>query len=82
MIDRLLIALLHGYKRWISPMLGQRCRFYPSCSSYSMQAIERFGALKGSWLTVRRIARCHPLHPGGHDPVPPLESGKHSCHRH
>ncbi|MGJ7903957.1 membrane protein insertion efficiency factor YidD [Lysobacter sp. 1R34A] len=82
MIDRLLIALLHGYKRWISPMLGQRCRFHPSCSSYSMQAIERFGALKGSWLTVRRIARCHPLHPGGHDPVPPLEPGKHSCHRH
>ncbi len=70
-IDRLLISLLRGYKRWISPLLGPRCRFYPTCSEYAMQAITRFGALKGSWLALRRILRCHPLHPGGNDPVPP-----------
>ena len=70
-IDRLFIAVLRGYKRWISPLLGPRCRFHPSCSEYAMQAIARFGALRGSWLAMRRIARCHPLHPGGHDPVPP-----------
>lgn len=68
---RFLIALLRGYKRWISPLLGPRCRFVPTCSEYAMEAIARFGALKGSWLALRRIGRCHPLHPGGHDPVPP-----------
>ena len=71
MISRILIAGLRGYKRWISPLLGQRCRFTPSCSEYAMGAIERFGPLHGSWLAARRIGRCHPLHPGGHDPVPP-----------
>jgi len=70
-IDRFLITLLRGYKRWLSPLLGPRCRFMPSCSEYAMQAIGRFGALKGGWLALRRIGRCHPLNPGGHDPVPP-----------
>ena len=70
MIDRLLIAALRFYKRWVSPLLGQRCRFMPTCSEYSMEAIQRFGALRGSWLTAKRLSRCHPLCPGGHDPVP------------
>ena len=80
-IDRLLILMLRGYKRWISPLLGPACRFHPTCSVYAMEAISRFGALKGSWLAARRLLRCHPLHPGGYDPVPPL-TGKTECHRH
>ena len=71
MVGRFLIALLRVYKRFLSPMLGPRCRFVPSCSEYAMEAIARFGPLRGSWLAARRIGRCHPLHPGGHDPVPP-----------
>jgi putative membrane protein insertion efficiency factor len=70
-IDRLLIGSLRVYKRWISPLLGPRCRFAPTCSEYAMEAIARFGAIRGGWLAARRIARCHPFHPGGHDPVPP-----------
>ena len=69
-IDRLLIALLRGYKRFISPLLGQRCRFHPSCSQYAMEAILRHGSLRGSWLAARRVARCHPFCQGGPDPVP------------
>jgi len=69
-IERPLIALLRGYKRWLSPLLGPRCRFVPSCSEYAMQAVALHGAGRGGWLALRRIARCHPLHPGGHDPVP------------
>jgi putative membrane protein insertion efficiency factor len=69
-MKRALIFALRGYQYTLRPMLGSHCRFYPSCSDYSMQAIERHGALRGAWLTVRRVGRCHPYHPGGFDPVP------------
>ena len=69
---RLLLAPIAFYRRWISPPLGQRCRFAPTCSAYAAEAIATRGALRGSWLAVRRMARCHPFHPGGHDPVPPV----------
>ncbi|WP_433530582.1 membrane protein insertion efficiency factor YidD [Micromonospora sp. CA-263727] len=59
-----------AYRRWISPALPARCRFYPSCSAYAVEAIARHGALRGTGLTVRRLSRCHPFHPGGYDPVP------------
>ena len=65
-----LLALLRGYQYALRPMLGSNCRFAPSCSDYAREAIERHGALKGGWLAMRRVARCHPYHPGGYDPVP------------
>ncbi|HET6602923.1 MAG TPA: membrane protein insertion efficiency factor YidD [Xanthomonadaceae bacterium] len=77
----ILILLLRGYKRFLSPWLGTRCRFQPTCSAYAMEAIERFGALRGSWMAAARILRCHPLHPGGYDPVPdPAPTSKHGRH--
>lgn len=69
-MHRLLILLIRAYQIVLSPYLGQRCRFYPSCSHYTITALQRHGALKGSWLGLRRIGRCHPWHPGGVDPVP------------
>ena len=67
---RLATLLIRIYQCTVSPWLGPRCRFYPSCSSYTLQAITRFGILKGAWLGLARIGRCHPCHPGGFDPVP------------
>ena len=67
---RVLALLLTGYRRFISPLLGPRCRFYPSCSAYALEAVQVHGAARGSWLAVRRLLRCHPFHPGGLDPVP------------
>lgn len=70
-MKQLLKAAIRGYQVALSPLLGQNCRFYPSCSAYACEAIDVHGALRGSWLTVRRLSRCHPFHPGGVDPVPP-----------
>lgn len=72
----LLIWLIRGYRQFISPLLPPSCRFQPTCSQYALQAIDRFGASKGSLLAVKRILRCHPFHPGGYDPVPLGEEEK------
>ncbi|MCC6801804.1 MAG: membrane protein insertion efficiency factor YidD [Anaerolineae bacterium] len=66
----IVLALIRFYKRFISPALPSACRFEPTCSVYTYQAIEKYGVIKGGWLGVKRIARCHPLNPGGYDPVP------------
>ncbi len=65
-----LIFLIRVYQRLLSPVLGTQCRFHPTCSRYAVEALQRHGAARGSWLAVRRLARCHPLNPGGIDPVP------------
>jgi hypothetical protein len=67
---RVLVLLVRGYQVAISPILPASCRYYPSCSAYAVEALERHGALRGTWLAVRRVARCHPFKPGGYDPVP------------
>lgn len=64
------------YRKWLSPLKPPTCRFYPTCSKYALDAIETHGALYGGWLAVRRICRCHPFHPGGVDPVPPVRNKK------
>jgi len=76
LIQRLLQLLIRAYQLAISPLLGPRCRFYPSCSQYMLEALQAHGVLRGLWLGVRRIARCHPWHPGGIDPVPHVCSTK------
>lgn len=70
MIRAVLLLVVRAYRRLVSPLLPAACRFYPSCSAYAEGALLRHGAAKGTWLTARRLARCHPLHPGGIDPVP------------
>ena len=72
---RVLVVLLAGYRRFISPLFLPRCRFYPSCSAYALEAVQVHGALRGSWLAVARLGRCHPFHAGGIDPVPPRAAG-------
>lgn len=72
-----LIALIRVYQWVISPLLGPRCRYYPSCSQYAIEALQLHGVLRGSWLALKRLLRCHPWHPGGYDPVPPAPETSH-----
>ncbi|HWB73412.1 MAG TPA: membrane protein insertion efficiency factor YidD [Nannocystaceae bacterium] len=65
-----MIGFLRAYQLIVRPWLGPRCRFHPGCSTYAIEALDKHGIVRGSWLAMRRIARCHPFHPGGHDPVP------------
>ncbi|MGH8774530.1 MAG: membrane protein insertion efficiency factor YidD [Jiangellaceae bacterium] len=71
---RVLVVILKAYRLVVSPVYGQRCRYYPSCSAYALGAVETHGALRGSWLALRRLGRCHPWTPGGVDLVPPPEA--------
>jgi uncharacterized protein len=77
MIKKILLSIIRFYQTAISPLTPPSCRFYPTCSHYGLEAIQRFGPLKGSFLTIKRILKCHPFHPGGFDPVPEKET-KHS----
>ena len=72
----ILMGIIKFYQKAISPLTPPSCRFYPTCSHYGIEAIEKHGALKGSWLAVRRISKCHPFHEGGFDPVPEKETVK------
>lgn len=74
-MSRVLLALLRAYQLAISPLMGPSCRFYPSCSNYAIEAVRTHGALRGAWLALRRVGRCHPWCEGGYDPVP-------CCHHH
>lgn len=67
---RIPVFILKVYKLCVSPYLGRNCRFAPTCSTYAIEAFERFGSIKGTWLSIKRICKCHPFHPGGVDPVP------------
>ena len=73
LLSAFLILLVRGYQLFLSPIMGQNCRFYPTCSSYAMEAIELYGPFKGLWLGIKRISRCHPGSDGGIDPVPGTE---------
>jgi uncharacterized protein len=76
MMSKLVILFIRLYQVTLSPLLGPVCRFEPSCSRYAVTCLERFGIFRGSWLTIRRLSRCHPWHPGGYDP-PPLPVAEH-----
>ncbi len=74
MLKKLVLLLISGYRRFVSPLFLPTCRYQPTCSAYALEAVERFGVFKGGWLALGRILRCHPWHPGGYDPVPSLSS--------
>lgn len=67
----ILLGLIKVYRKYLSPFIAPSCRFQPTCSSYALDALEKYGAWKGMWLTLKRLSRCHPFHPGGYDPVEP-----------
>lgn len=69
-MTRILLLLIKAYRFLISPMLGPSCRFTPTCSEYAVEALKKYGALKGMWLSIKRVGRCHPWHDGGYDPLP------------
>lgn len=69
MVKRIFLYLIRGYQYLISPILPPSCRFHPSCSSYALDAIDKYGPLRGCWLALRRLVKCHPFHPGGYDPL-------------
>jgi putative membrane protein insertion efficiency factor len=75
-MQTLVIGLIRVYQWLLSPFLGANCRFYPTCSHYAAEAVRTHGSLKGLWLALRRVGRCHPWHPGGVDPVPPARSAR------
>ncbi len=78
-MGKVLIILIRAYRYGISPLMGNHCRFYPSCSCYAETAVAEYGLIKGGWLTLRRLMRCHPWHPGGCDPVPE-KNQRHASH--
>ncbi len=77
---KILILIIRGYQIVLSPLMGPHCRFYPSCSCYAQTALQRYGVIKGGWLGLRRILRCHPWHPGGVDPVPEQDDLRNTLH--
>jgi putative membrane protein insertion efficiency factor len=79
LLTRSLQRLIRAYQLFISPLLGPRCRFYPSCSHYAQEVLQVHGLWRGGWLALRRVARCHPWHPGGVDPVPPASTQNSHC---
>ena len=81
-MKRILIMLIRGYQLFISPLLGSNCRFYPTCSHYAKEALEKHGAAKGGWLALKRIGRCHPWHEGGVDLVPEPCNKTCQCQTH
>lgn len=81
-MKHVLILLLRGYRFAISPLYGQVCRYHPSCSAYALQAVTEHGSLRGSWLSFRRVMRCHPWAEGGYDPVPPAAGHRSHDHDH
>ncbi len=77
-MGKVMIVLIRGYQLLISPILGNNCRFQPTCSHYMIESISRFGMIRGTWLGLRRISRCHPWHEGGVDPVPEIKTKKYN----